>query len=118
MALVLGAIRGSFSGTPGQSLQTVPIGQEKSIRWNIDELSTEVKRQVAQLNHATSPSLQVSPQETQFARVATWVSFKTKHPVTLGVGFIDSETGETLTLMYFDQPCRLTGTSVSGANGK
>jgi hypothetical protein len=88
------------------------IGRKELIRVNPDELSIKFGTQTSELDQAALPSLQISPQGTRFARIATGVSFRTNRTVLQRVGFVDAETGEALLLLYFDRPCRLTGTRV------
>src|SRR4029077_10805246 len=116
LALTLGAIPGKFGGTGGKNFASLRIGREESVRLNLDELSVKVSSQAAELD--ASPSLQIRPQGARFARVATGVWFAAKRPVTLSVGFIDSETGHSLTLLYFDRPCRLSGTVFVATPGR
>ena len=110
LALWLGVIPGNWGGKPEPALATLPIGREKSFLLDLDGLSGTVSKEATQLNHRTAPGLQTDPQSTRFGRLAAWVWFKPKDPVRMRVGFIDSETGESLTLLYFDRQCRLTGT--------
>jgi hypothetical protein len=112
LAFVLGAIPGAIGGSAKQAFAKLDIGRQESVRLNLDELSARAKRQAAELDESTSSWLQITPQDARFARVATLVWFSTRQPVQEAIGFVDSETGNTLTLLYFDRPCRLTGNHV------
>jgi hypothetical protein len=112
LELTLGPIAGSIWGTSHQYVQFVPIGRKSSIPLALDELSAKMDLQAAKASGVESGVLQVIPRDARFARVATGVWFKSKQPVTKSIGFLDAETRDTLTLVYFDRPCRLTGTLV------
>lgn len=112
LELTLGPIAGSITGTAHQYTQLVPIGHQRSISLALDELSAKMDLQATKISGAAPAILQVIPQDTRFVRVATGVWFESKQPVTKSVGFLDAKTQDALTLVYFDRPCRLTGTAV------
>jgi len=111
LVLQLGVIPGSVWGQSKAMLQTVHIGHDSVVQLDLAGLSAKAGRQVAQLRQREGESLQVSPPDTQFARVATGVWFSNR-TVEFAIGFYDSETTDSLTLLYFDRPCRLSGSAV------
>lgn len=63
---------------------------------------------------ALTDGLSVVPEETSFLRAAT-MAFDQQTRKPFGAGsLIDEASGDNLMLMYFDQPCRISGSVVSG----
>ena len=57
----------------------------------------------------TQNGMQVEPRNTRFARFGTFVS-DTRTNASIGAGgFVDRETRMGLILVYFEEPCRITG---------
>jgi hypothetical protein len=112
LALLLGSIPGSILGRSTDSLQVVNIGRQQSVQVDLDDLAAKLSNQATKLGRPAATTLQITPRDARFARVATGV-IATKGAYTGLVGFKDLQTREALTLLYFDRPCRLTGTSVS-----
>jgi hypothetical protein len=110
LVLTLGPIPGSVPGIGHETLQTVPIGHEKLISIDIASYSAAMMSRVRPLDRSMSQSLHVVPEDTQFVRASTGVWFTSPTPVRKSTGFIDLETQDNLVLVYFDRPCRLTGT--------
>jgi hypothetical protein len=111
LAFVMGAISGSISGyADRRHMLTFPIGQAASVKLDLTRLG-ELSAQAATAGEGMS-SVEISPRETRFARVATigWSNAYARG----SAGFIDAETRDGLLLAYFDRPCRLSGTSVRG----
>jgi len=110
--LMIGAIGGNIAGAT-DPLQALLIGHAQSFRWDPDTQSGSVGRHVARLDkkfgHALSSSVTLVPKDARFARIATTVWSKTKPDLGKAVGWVDSETGNELVLLYFDRPCRLSG---------
>jgi len=112
LVLGLGAIAGNLGGTT-TPLQALLIGHAPSFRWDPQSQSGVVGSHVARLDkkfgHALSSSVTLVPEDARFARIATTVWSKTKPDLGKAVGWLDSETGNELVLLYFDRPCRLSG---------
>jgi len=112
LVLGLGAIAGSLWGvtTP---LQALLIEHAPSFRWDPQVQSGVVGSHLARLDkkfgHALSSSVTLVPEDARFARIATTVWSKTKPDLGKAVGWMDPETGNELVLLYFDRPCRLSG---------
>jgi hypothetical protein len=58
---------------------------------------------------AISSSVRMVPEDARFARLSTTVWSKMNAHLDKAVGFVDLETGNDLVLVYFDKPCRLSG---------
>jgi len=112
-SLLLGAIAGEIAGSQNRTLQTVRIAELPTIEINLRSLSSAIGQQAATLTSSgVAAGLQVTPADTKFTRVSTflkWRKWRGRH--SLQIGFADpDDDSSTLTLVYFDRPCRLTGT--------
>ena len=113
VSLLLGAIKGEIAGSQNRTLQTVRIAKLPAIEINFKSLSSAIGQQASTLTSSGSAAgLQVTPADTKFARVSTFLKWRewSGRP-SLNIGFADpDDDSSTLTLVYFDRPCRLTGT--------
>jgi hypothetical protein len=108
---MLGVIPGGVFGAPHYSLQTERLGKILTLPINLSDLRAALNDQSATLtDDAETAGWRIDPADTRFARVATTIT----HEGTSGlmVGFVDSASKSNLLLVFFDRPCRLTGTVV------
>jgi hypothetical protein len=109
-SLTLGVIAGAIGGTPSRPLQVVRIAKS-TIELDLDSFEAAAIKYAAPMTPAfTQSGLQIDPVDTRFARVSTGLKYSGSLPGDLRVGFIDPDSKNPLTLVYFDRACRLTGT--------
>lgn len=110
---MLGVIPGAIFGAPHYSLQTERLGEVSTLPVNFSELRTVLNQQSAMIAaDATAAGWKIDPGDTRFARVATTISHEGTRAGQLMIGFVDSISKKNLLLVFFDRPCRLTGTVV------
>jgi hypothetical protein len=108
-SLRLGAIAGEIAGRPKGTLQTVRIAKLPTIEIDLSSFAAAIERQTATMTAtAAAAGLQIAPADTKFARASTFLKWRGP-PSGLHITFIDSDSSN-LTLVFFDRPCRLTGT--------
>jgi len=115
LTLLIGAVTGSIVGKPGRYVSSLRIGRARSFTLDLAWLGGQSAQAVAIDRHfdrALSSSVKISPVATRFARLATLTSSKNRY-LSSFVQFADSETRDSLLLVYFDRPCRLSGTVVT-----
>jgi hypothetical protein len=113
-SLLLGAIAGSVTGRPKETLQTVRIGKLARIGIDLRNFSEAIAPRAATMTATAAASgLQIAPADTKFARASTFLKWKGP-PSELTIGFISSDDSSKLTLVFFDRPCRMTGAVNSG----
>lgn len=106
---MLGAIPGGVFGAPHYSLQTERLGKILTLPISLSDLRVALNEQSATLtNDAETAGWRIDPTDTRIARVATTISHEGTS--NLMVGFVDSASKSNLLLVFFDRPCRLTGT--------
>jgi hypothetical protein len=106
---ILGAIPGGVFGVPHYSLQTNRVGKILTLPINLSDLQITLNEQSATLtDDAETAGWRIDPTDTRFARVATTITHEGSSG--LAIGFVDSASKSTLLLVFFDRPCRLTGT--------
>jgi hypothetical protein len=106
---MLGVIPGGVFGAPHYPLQTERLGKILTLPINLSDLLVTLNEQSATLtNDAETAGWRIDPTETRFARVATTISHEGTS--SLMIGFVDSASKSNLLLVFFDRPCRLTGT--------
>ena len=114
-SLALGAIAGAIAGNPSQTLQVVPIAKMSTIKIDGSAFNSEINKHAATMSAQFSDSgLRVEPLGTLFARASTLLNYSGALPGNLFVGFVDADSKNSLTLVYFDRPCRLTGVTTTG----
>ena len=113
-SLLLGAIAGATVGRVNGTLQTVRIAKLPRIEIDLRSFSAAIAPQAATMIAAEAASgVQIAPPDTKFARASALL--KSKGPRgRLTVRFINSDDSSTLTLFYFDRPCRLVGSVKDG----
>jgi hypothetical protein len=111
-AAVLGVVPGGIFGSarfprPSEeaygNASTVPVDQF--------QLRIMLNRQSAMISTAAAEGWKIEPAETRFARLATTISYSGTDKGRLLIGFRDSVSKKSLVLVFFDRPCRLTGTA-------
>jgi len=119
-SLTLGIIAGAIGGNPSQTLQVVRIAKLSSIEIDLDSFEAAVIKQAVPMTALFATSgLGIDPVATRFARVSTLLTYSGAHSGDLSVGFVDPDSKKSLTLVYFDRPCRLTGTiSIANKGGE
>lgn len=118
--LYLGPVPGYVSGS-FRRLVTLPTEWEKSIPLELVKLAPAFSEAATQLRpdpRVVSSTLQIVPQDARFAMagMSAWYRHYNPRPVTLRIRLTDSDTDHVLMLLYFDRPCRMTGTVVSPAS--
>jgi len=113
-SLLLGAIAGATAGPVKGTLQTVDIAKLPTVEIDLRRFSEAIAPQAATMTATDAArGVQIAPADSKFARASTLLKWRGP-PSKLNVRFIDSDDSSTLTLFYFDRPCRLTGTVNSG----
>ena len=106
-----GAIPGAFFGTVRPPFEPNPIGTRPAFAVNLDELQAVYGRTSATMTaDAVAHGFKIIPAETRFSRVATSFTYEGARRPGLQIRFVDSDSKNILELVFFDRPCRLTGT--------
>jgi hypothetical protein len=103
----LGAIQGSFGGSPDAPLQSVRVDTKNEIRLDLAELSAKLGTLAAPFRERSETPLELTPSGARFARVSTGASAESDALIGLAVVFWDLEANGSLVPVYCDQPCRL-----------
>lgn len=117
--VALGIIPGGIVGTTNHasSLQAEEMHayDAQVAEFNFSNLRTELTEQSTAIDAtATAGGLKVEPAETHFGRVTTVIGYSGKRLGPFEVGFRDKVGSKySLFLVFFDRPCRLTGTLTS-----
>jgi hypothetical protein len=116
-AAMLGAVPGEIFGNPQYPpKRTEGPGNAATVPVNLSALRAELDQQAATISVAAAKAgWRIDPGDTRFARLATAIT--TDKSRRFGVGFMDSVSKNRLLLVFFDRPCRLTGTVVTPENG-
>jgi hypothetical protein len=114
---MLGAVPGAIFGDPHYSpKRTEGLGNAASLPINLSTLRAEMDQQATTISVATEKAgWRIDPGDTRLARLATAITTDKRR--RFGVGFMDSVSKNRLLLVFFDRPCRLTGTVVTPENG-
>jgi hypothetical protein len=114
-SLALGVIAGAIGGTPSQTLQVVRIAKMSTIEIDAGAFNAAIIKQAATMStHFSDSGLRIEPVDTRFARASTLLNYSGVLHGDLSVGFVDPDSKNSLTLVYFDRPCRLTGVITTG----
>lgn len=112
LVLQLGTIGGSLGGLASTPFQTVHIGHDKKFQLDLAYLSARLGNRATQFRETDAAPLELTPEETKFARVSVGVSSDAPEaPNKLAVTFWDMRPNGSLTLLYCDLPCRLRALS-------
>jgi hypothetical protein len=115
--LALGAIPGDIRGGPRRTLQFVHMSGTPTIAINADALSAKVQEELSrETDEFLISGLSVEPADTRFARISVALMKKGSPTYGMATGFINADSYDPMTLVYFDRPCRVTGTTF-GDNG-
>jgi hypothetical protein len=116
-AVVPGQIHGMSQGKVVQSVQA-EIGSDFQLDLDGMELKIRDRSTTLMINPYTE-GLLVIPSSTQFSRLGTLAVDPTTGKPVGWTSFMDSESSDSLILIYVDQPCSFTGTiHVSGESYK
>jgi len=85
---------------------------EQTVRLDFAELRTQLEEQSTTItNAAVADGLKIEPADTRFGRVATSIGVPDSRITKWRIGFHDNTAWkDALLLVFFDRPCRLTGT--------
>ena len=118
-SLRLGAIGGTTAGWPNKTLQTDPITKQSIVQIDLNSLEAAIEQQAKTMTTEAARYLQVVPADTKFARVSTLLDWRGPPAGTLSVAFLDpNDSKNSLGLVFFDRPCRMTGTTTSKSGEK
>ena len=105
--LIPGSTFGEVTSLPIASI-TAGIGETMTL--DLEQMRVEVERSATTLTaEATQAGLSITPAATRIARLGTFV-YDAKTQKGMSSSFRDGARGDALNLVYFDQPCKLTGT--------
>ena len=104
-------ITGSIFGAPSTGavlIERARLGQ--TVKLDLERLRENAARFASPLNpQMAAAGMVVEPHNARFARVGTFVSVsQTDRSMASGV-FVQPETRIALALVYFDEPCRISG---------
>ncbi len=115
--LWLGTIPGQLYGSTQAEFKTIGIGASISVAVPMTELERFSANHARRLTAAAAASgFTITPSDARLARVATGVLSQEALWRSASTGLAESSTKKVLTLVYFDRPCRLSGT-VSASGG-
>jgi hypothetical protein len=118
-SLQLGAIGGATAGSPNKTLQADPITKQSTVLIDLNSFEAAVKQQAKTMTTDAAIYLQVVPADTRFARVSTLLNWSGPPASSLSVAFLDpNDSKNSLGLVFFDRPCRMTGTATSKSGEK
>lgn len=107
----LGAIPGAFFGKVHPPIQSIRIGARPDFVIDIDQIQAAYGRVATRMTvDAAAYGYKMIPEETRFTRIGTSFSYDGPRRAGLRIRFADSESKNTLELVFFDRPCRITGT--------
>jgi hypothetical protein len=113
-----GAIPGEIFGKIREPLQSEAIGSVPITSIDLNEFVSAFGRQAATMTAvAVATGWQIAPAETRFARIATGASYEGIRQGSALISLRDSESKNTLLLVFFDRPCRLTGAVLDASDG-
>jgi hypothetical protein len=115
--LALGAIPGDIRGGPSRTLQFVHMTDMPMIAINSDALGAKIRKELSrETDEFLISGLSVEPAATRFARISVGLMKKGSPAYGMAAGFINAYSYDSMTLFYFDRPCRVTG-MISGDHG-
>ena len=107
---LLGSIPGTIFGDPRAPFGSVTINTDHSLSIDLSRLQ-EVGKHATRINaEGIGFGWKIHPGGTRFSRVSTTFNSAGSALDVKKVGFFDLEGNEVLLLVFFDRPCRLTGT--------
>jgi hypothetical protein len=106
-----GAVPGSIFGTPIAPFEPQHVDRAGSLAINLSEFGSVYGKMAETIHHDKLTSgLTIVPADTRFARLGTLIKYESAPRPPSMSGFVDSGSKKALLLVYFDKPCRLTGT--------
>jgi hypothetical protein len=116
---VLGAVPGGIFGAPNYPPPIAKdLGKATTVPIHLTALRDALDTQAATIAAAAAKAgWKIEPADTRFARLATTIVTADKARGPFWVGFVDSASKNKLLLVFFDRPCRLTGTVAIHENG-
>jgi hypothetical protein len=115
----LGAVSGGIFGAARYPPRAAKdLGSASTVSFRLSELQTELDQQSATITvGAAKAGWRIEPAETRFARLGTSFAIADKNLGPFAAGLADSVSKNILFIVFFDRPCRLTGTVVTPENG-
>jgi hypothetical protein len=106
----LGSIPGMIFGDPRAPFGRVTMNTDHSLSVDLSRLQEVGKHATRITAEGVEFGWKIHPVETRFSRVSTTFDFVGSALDVNKVGFFDLEGNDVLLLVFFDRPCRLTGT--------
>ena len=109
---VLGVVPGGIFGAARfRPPPEEAYGNASTVPINLSEIQIGLSRQSATISSAAAAGWKIEPAETRFTRLATTIVSSDTDRGPFLIGFRDSVSKKSLVLVFFDRPCRLTGTA-------
>jgi hypothetical protein len=107
--LGIGAIDGAISGMPTRNFRVLDLNAAEDITVAPKDMAKALAHEAATLTPtALQSGLRITPADARIARASTVLISQLKVPLV--TGFFDSASRNGLFLVFFDRPCRLSGT--------
>jgi hypothetical protein len=107
----LRAVPGAIMGIPTGEIQSQPISSSGMLSLDVAQLGKFYAAAADTLHPGPATTgLTVEPADTRFARVGTFIAYKSSPRRPSMVGFSGANTAGYVILVYFDRPCAMTGT--------
>jgi len=104
----LGSIPGTVFGNPQPPFISLKLSGDLTLQIDLNRLR-EIGEQATTITaQGIESGWNVVPTDTRFSRVST--NFEYQGSQANRTGLADATSGNTLLLVFFDRPCRLTGT--------
>jgi hypothetical protein len=104
----LGSIPGTVFGNPQPPFISLKLSPDLTLQIDLNRLR-EIGEQATTITaQGIESGWNVVPTDTRFSRVST--NFEYQGSQANRTGLADATSGNTLLLVFFDRPCRLTGT--------
>ncbi len=108
LSLIFPAIPGLIFGRPTENILSI-VDVQSSKEFTL-ELPSFLDQEA---DYLREPQLKISPKDAKILRLGTFHIYPHYQGEVGGGGFIDTESGNALILVYFSKPSKLTGTLVS-----
>jgi hypothetical protein len=116
--LLLGGIPGDVYGATQADFKTLGIGSSTTIAVPMTELERFSAKSATRLTaEAAAAGFTLTPSDARLVRIATGLLSKEPRWHFAPTRLADSSTKKTLTLVYFDRPCRLSGAVITHPPG-
>jgi hypothetical protein len=107
-----GAIPGSIYGNPQSPRVTMNVDTDAGLIMDFSQFKDMSEQATTITPFAVKSGWNMVPADTRFTRVGTSVDFVGASHRPSRIGFADSNSKDTLLLVFFDRPCHLTGTII------